>query len=161
MQIISALIAIISSAICRPYPNFTADVSASDEELAKNRLQIRNLLTLKYREQPGHFYLVDFFVEKCGKPCSRPKSSTPPLLSPFRAAFSPCQRRVLRTKPAIAPTLFSWVWAWNLPCLNNIFSCLYNIPLWSKFFEPLKNPNLATLRVSANPWVPEWSFGLV
>ena len=37
---------------------------------------------------------------------------------------------------------------------------MYSILLWCKFFEPLKNPNLATLRVSADPWALNGPRGL-
>ena len=62
MQIASAFIVVIFGARCRPYPNFKADIRASDEELAKNRLQIRILRTLKYREPLRHFYSDDFSI---------------------------------------------------------------------------------------------------
>ena len=60
------------------------------------------------------------------------------ILSPqkTRAQTNTSIQRYWWKKPPEFYTLFSWVWACYLPCLNNIFSCLYNIPLWSKFFEP-------------------------
>ena len=45
-----------------------------------------------------------------------------------------------------------------LPGLSYILLCMYNITLWSKFFEPC---DLATLRVSADPWALNGPRGLV
>ena len=60
MQTASAFIVVISGARCRPFPNFRAACETSNGELAKNRLQIRNLRTLKYRA-PCPRILVDDF----------------------------------------------------------------------------------------------------
>ena len=51
----------------RQVPNFKAAGPASDEKIATNRLRIRNLRTLKYREPCRHLYFVDFFDMKNAK----------------------------------------------------------------------------------------------
>lgn len=75
---------------CRPCPNFKATGPASDEHLAKNRLQIRNLRALKYREQCTRSLVVCFVImKKVEKPCPCHKWPAPPPDSTLRVG-PPC-----------------------------------------------------------------------
>ena len=87
MQITSASIADIFSSRCRPCPNFKAVSRASDEEISKNRLQIRNLRTLKYWALGWQISALDFFMMKNAENhVPGPHGPYPPLISPFGAA---------------------------------------------------------------------------
>ena len=67
------------------------------------------------------------------------------------------QSRDIDEQPPHVYILFSWVSTCNLPCLNNIFSCLYSIPLWSKFFEPCL---ISTLCASTAKMLLKRQFGV-
>ena len=53
--------------ICKFALNFKVDSPASDDEITKNRLQIRNLRTLKYRAPCRKILVLDFFDMKDAK----------------------------------------------------------------------------------------------
>ena len=81
--------------------------------------------------------LSPVWEESASHPSPPPRRSAPSILSPHKARAQTnwsIQRYQRKTMTFLY--IVSWVWACNLHCLSNTFSCLYNIPRWSKFFEP-------------------------